>query len=348
MTHYDTLGVEQGASDDEIKQAYKSLAKKYHPDRNPNDPQAEAKFKEIAAAYSELSDSEKRAQYDQMLRYGSARAHAGGWTTVNIDPFNPFGPGIFPGGLENVFRKKVNNNHITLSVRIGFLDAKEKQVRDIKYTRKVSCKLCKGSGAKAYHTKACAPCGGSGIVIQKLMGVLQSQQRCSACNGVGKLVKTPCNGCNNGVVTESAELSVNIPAGILDGKTLRIPGEGHQTNNSKGDLLIKVNVSSPSPEGPNWTRNGANVILKTSVPYPILILGGEIEIPTIWGPEKIKIPPRTKVGETIMLPGKGFPRLGSMMSDERGVQHILVDLLIPDVHTTQHTQLLQELGKMYD
>ena len=350
MTHYDTLGVAQGASEEEIRQAYKKLAKKFHPDRNPNNPQAEAKFKEIAAAYGELSDPTKRAQYDQALKYGSARSRSGpGWTTVNFDPFNPFGGGFFHGsGLDSVFRKKANNNHITTSVRIGFLDAKAKHVRNIKYKRKISCKKCNGSGAKAYHAKPCASCGGAGVVTQKLMGVLHSQQRCSPCKGIGKLVKTACGACNSGFITENAEVSVNIPAGILDGKTLRVPGEGNHTNSGKGDLLISVNISPPAPDGPNWTRNGSNVILKMGVPYPTLVLGGEIEVPTIWGLEKVKIPPRTKVGETIMLPGKGFPRLGNMMSEERGVQHILVDLLVPDIHTSKHTQLLKELDQMYN
>lgn len=344
MTHYDTLGVKQNASVDEIKQAYKKLVKKYHPDVNPNNPKAEAKFKEIAAAYSELSEAGRRAKYDQSLRFASQRPVGGGWGG-GFDPFGGLGPDVF----TSVFRKAPSDiRHVVTSVTINFLEAKEKQVRTITYARQSNCKLCRGTGAKAYHTKPCNNCNGRGMVTQKLMGVLHSQQRCGPCKGTGKKVKTPCDKCKNGSISETASFDVNIPAGILDGKTLRIPGEGHQTSQGKGDLLIKVVVRNPPPGGPAWQRQGANVSIKLPVTYPTLIIGGKVKVPTIWGEEEVKIPPRTRVGETIMLPGKGFPRLGSIASHERGVQHIVIDLLVPDVHTTEHTQLLNKLNTLYE
>jgi len=347
MTHYDVLGVSPDASASDIKRAYKQLAKKYHPDRNPDDPSAEQKFKKVSAAYEVLSDAQKRAVYDQKLRApeGGPRVH-----------FDPFGGGFDPfnfgglGGFESLFAQQaaVKNLDVVVSLRLPFLDVRHPQRKIIQFKRNCLCKNCQGTGAKSFHTTDCLKCNGQGQVTKPLMGGLyRAVQVCSACKGRGRRIKDNCNFCSNGLVKETAKIEVNIPAGISSNKTLRVNGEGHKTPEGDGNLCIKINVDLPGPNQPAWVREGDNVRLKTSVSYPRLILGGVVEVETIWGVEKVNIPPNTKVGQVMMLANKGFPRLGRLLPEERGVHYLEIDLKIPDDNSQQHKELLEKLDKLY-
>lgn len=346
MTHYDVLGVAQDASERDIKAAYKKLAKQYHPDINPGDSSAEEKFKQISAAYSVLSDSQKRAQYDQQLRTPQGTGAF----------FNPFGGANFGGfgglsGFETIFAQNLvkNDLDVTVGLNIPFLEARYKQKKLIQFSRKTICKACAGQGAKTFHPNNCYTCKGQGTVVRNLMGGLyQAMQTCSTCEGIGKIAKDTCSKCKKGLVRESAQIEVSIPAGITTGKTLRVTGEGHCTKAGKGNLCIQVTVDSPSSGSPPWIREGANVRAKVAIPYPTLVLGGIADIETIWGKEKVNIPPKTKLGQVMMLPNKGFPRLGKLLPDERGVHYIVVDLYIPDDNSKEHKELLHQLANMYE
>jgi len=338
MTHYDVLGVGQGASDNDIRNSYKKLAKKYHPDKNPGNPEAEKRFKEISAAYSILSDQQNRAKYDQQLR-------APRGPNINFDPFGGM------GGFENLFAQHAifkENLDVAVTVSIPFLDAKSTQKRTIKYARKVLCKDCRGTGAKSFHPKNCFVCKGQGQTVKTVLGgMYQATQICGACKGKGRTIKETCK-CNDGFVKETNQIEVSIPAGISTGKILRVTGEGNQSLTGKGNLCIVVATNPPLMEHPSWIREGANVREKVSVSYPTLVLGGIINVETIWGREKVNVPPKTKAGQIMMLPSKGFPRLGRLHDEERGVHYIEIDLLLPDLNSKEHLELLQQLGQLYE
>lgn len=336
MTHYDVLGVASNASASDIKNAYKQLAKKYHPDKNPGNPTAEKRFKEISAAYAVLNDQQSRATYDQQLRA----------PTINFDPFGDMG---FEGIFSHQYTFKENLD-IAISLNIPFLDARYIQKRTIRFARKVLCKECKGSGGKTFHAKNCYACRGQGKTIKTLLGGLyQTIQICDTCKGKGCVVKEVCPKCKDGFTRETSQIEVSIPAGISSGKILRVTGEGNQSREGTGNLCIHITVDVPLSEHPPWVREkGANVRVKVKLSYPKLILGGVVEIETIWGKEKINIPAKTKVGQVMMLPNKGFPRLGRLLPEERGVHYLVIDLLVPDLNSKEHCELLQKLDHLYE
>jgi len=343
MTHYETLGVNKKSSTDEIKSAYKKLAKKFHPDINPNNPSAEAKFKEISNAYNILSDENKRRQYDAELEgirinygpgiYGQSPFGADFFSNFN-DLFDPF----------DLLQNRGQNINVIVKIRIGFLDAREQHVRSLRYNRKNICKICNGSGAKSFNGK-CVNCHGNGTLRSAAFGLFSHVQICSHCNGQGKQIREKCLNCQKGQVEESIEVNVTIPAGIMQGKNLRLIGEGHRITNGKGDLIIQVEIQ----EDPRWERHGAHVVSKLAVPYPTLVLGGEMELETIWGKEKINIMPGSKANSTIPLYGKGFPVLHGIMENERGVHNVILDLLVPrNVTNPRYLELLRELKKLHE
>jgi molecular chaperone DnaJ len=328
MSFYNVLGVDTKASADEIKKVYKKLAKQYHPDANPDNPAAEAKFKEISAAYAVLGDEAKRQNYDNEL-HRQSMPFPGGFRTGGFDPFDLF------------FRDIGSILHISAKIQLSFLDAKQTQVKTIKYNKKVPCKPCSGSGAKSFKAAACSACHGRGS-ITRMMGSFHTKQMCGACGGKGKQIKDRCPSCVDGVVTEVAELKVNIPAGILAGKVLRLAGEGNRSTTGRGDLRLHIEIL---PD-PRWAREGANVISSLNIPYSTLVLGGEMEIETIWGVEKIKIPAKTKTGTRMALHNNGFPRLGRIVETERGTHYITVSLKIPNKITPEYLTLLEEMKKL--
>lgn len=338
MNFYNVLGVDQKASTSEIKKIYKKLARQYHPDVNP-DPAAEEKFKEISTAYATIGDEDKRRAYDNELKrqsmpfQGGFQGGFGGFSGAGhpdvFDPFNMF------------FREVGAALHISARIQLAFLDAKQLQTKTIKFNRKIPCKSCDGSGAKSFHTAACGPCKGRGTIV-RVMGAFHATQACGSCGGKGKQIKEVCNHCAEGLVTEVAELTVNIPAGILSGKVLRLAGEGNRSTTGRGDLRLHVEILPDA----RWDREGANVISPLEVPYYTLVLGGEIEIETIWGKEKIKIPAKTKTGAKMALHGKGFPRLGSISDNEKGIHYLIVNLKIPEQLTAEQKSLLKEMQRL--
>lgn len=324
MTLYETLGVTKESSSDEIKQAFKKLAKKYHPDVNPNNSSAEAKFKEISTAYNVLSDSQKRTAYDRELD---------GWQ----NPFGDLGEFIF-----NPFEIFNSASHIITKIKIAFLDAKSDHVKTVKFTRKGLCKICNGSGAKTFSGN-CDNCHGKGV-IRSGLGFISALHMCNVCNGKGKQIKEKCLTCQQGLVSESIDANINIPAGITNGKVLKVTGEGNRFFNGSGDLLIRVEID----DDPRWERQGADVFSKVVIDYPTLILGGEIEIETIWGKEKLNIVAGSKINNMVPLYNKGFPRLNGLLPTERGTHNIIFELLIPALSDGQkHRELLLELKKLY-
>jgi molecular chaperone DnaJ len=335
MNFYEILGVEQSSTEDEIKKRYKKLARQYHPDVNPNNPEAEAKFKEISAAYNILGDVDKRKKYDQELR----QQNFAGFPGFGFSGFSGYG-----GDPFDVFRNLGGNLHLDAKIQIAFLDAKHLQTKSIKFTRKGPCKPCNGSGAKSYKQTACSLCRGRGSVTQILMGAFKTMQTCQACNGKGRQVAEPCNSCNNGLISETAELKVNIPAGIQHDQILRLAGEGNRSATARGDLRLRVEIL---PD-PRWRREGTHVHSSLEVDYPTLILGGNAEIDTIWGKEKINIPPKTKAGTKISLLRKGFPYVNNIHPSEKGTHFITLNLKIPNLNTPEHKNLLQGLKSLYD
>lgn len=345
MNHYETLGVSDSASIDEIKKSYKKLAKKYHPDANPDNPSAEEMFKKISAAYSIIGDEQKRAQYDneqKMRASGIPPGFSGFGGFSDFSGFNPFGG--MGGDPFDLLRQATKGLNVQASLQINFLDAKENQVQPVQFSRTTPCFKCSGTGAKAFHPTSCPPCRGRGTVAQNFAGILQATAVCQTCKGKGKLIKTKCAHCKEGLIDETAEINVHIPAGIMSGKTLRLQGEGNRSASGKGDLLIKITVS---PD-PRWAREGANVLSKLEVDYPTLILGGDVEVETIWGKERVTIPPKTKSGVKLALSNKGFPRLGRIIPDERGQHYITLDLKIPNDNSTKHRELLKNLKQLYN
>lgn len=339
MNLYEVLGVEKTAKAEEIKQTYKKLAKKYHPDANPGDPTSESKFKEISSAYNVLGDPQKRAEYDRNLDnpmggYGDFSGFSGfpnfsGFSNFTFDPFE-------------ALRNSSQQLNVITKVLIQFLDARYDHTRSIKFIRRSLCKGCNGSGAKSFSGN-CAPCHGKGFVKVSALGFISAVQTCNICSGQGKLIKERCSSCQKGTIEESIEANVNMPAGIMHGKVLRVVGEGHRSQKGAGDLLIQVEIS----EDTRWERHGPNIISRLYIDYPNLVLGGETEVETIWGKEKITISAGTKVGTAIPLYNKGFPRLNGMLPNERGVHNLIVDLNIPKNTNSRHNELLQELRKIY-
>jgi len=334
MNFYQTLGVADTASGDEIKRAYRSLAKKYHPDANPNNKDAELKFKQAAEAYEVLSDASKKAHYDAQLR-GQAAGFSGG--------FGGFDYGTnFDNIVENLFADLQSPIHAEIAVNVPFLETRFPQQKEISYTRSVTCAACSGSGAKIFNSTACHSCNGNGQVKQS-HGFFTAVQICHACKGRGRQILEVCPLCHSGQVNETAQVKITVPAGIYTGQVLKVAGEGHRVGKARGDLRIRILVDSD----PRWDkREGPNVYSTAEVPYTKLVLGGSMVIETIWGPETINIPPRTKCGEAIALTNRGFPRLNGVRSDERGNHFVTFDLKMPTNITPEYQEMLKKLESL--
>ena len=333
MDHYNTLGVESNATAEDIKKSYRKLAKKYHPDTNPNDPSAESNFKRVAEAYEVLSSAGGRAQYDQRLK-GGPPFYGGG--------FGPpgFNPADFFAGNFNPFSQ--SPLHLNLGIKIPFLDPKKDQVKTIKFSRNTTCEPCGGTGAKTFKPGKCYTCNGKGH-IQQNMAVFSMMAVCPTCQGDGRLVDEVCKECSKGVVSEDATINVTIPAGIMPDQALRLSGQGNRSKDGVGDLQLRIMVGAD----PRWDRRGADVLSKAYVSYPTLVKGGFVNVETIWGNERISIPEKTRSGTQIRLRNKGFPMLGNLMDTERGDHLLSVELLIPEELSKEHLQALSDLEQFY-
>lgn len=336
--YYEVLGVDRNADDATIKKAYRQLAKKYHPDANPGNQEAEKKFKEASEAYAILSDSEKRRQYDQFghaaFDGGAGGAGAGGFDFSGMDMGDIFGDifGDFFGGGS---RRSANNGpmkgaNIRTSVRITFEEAVFGCEKEIELVLKDECATCHGTGAKpGTSPETCTKCGGKGKVVfsqQSLFGMVQNVQTCPECRGTGKIVKEKCSDCRGtGYISSKKKIKVSIPAGIDNGQSVRIRDKGEPGTNGgpRGDLLVEVIVSSH----PIFQRQDMNIFSTAPISFAQAALGGETRISTVDGDVLYDVKPGTQTDTRIRLKGKGVPSLRN--KNVRGDHYVTLVVQVP-------------------
>ncbi|MCI5876887.1 MAG: molecular chaperone DnaJ, partial [Lachnospiraceae bacterium] len=336
--YYEVLGVDRNADEATIKKAYRVLAKKYHPDANPGDKEAEKKFKEASEAYAVLSDAEKRKQYDQFGHAafdGSAGGGAGGFDFSGMDMGDIFGDifgDFFGGGSRS---RRANNGpmkgaNIRTSIRITFEEAVFGCEKEIELVLKDECKTCHGSGAKPGTSKeTCPKCGGKGKVVysqQSLFGMVQNVQSCPDCNGTGQIIKEKCPDCRGtGYIASKKKIQVSIPAGIDDGQSVRIREKGEPGVNGgpRGDLLVEVVVS----RHPIFQRQDMNIYSTAPISFAQAALGGEVRINTVDGDVLYEVKPGTQTDTKIRLKGKGVPSLRNKAV--RGDQYVTLVVQVP-------------------
>lgn len=346
--YYEVLGLAKGASDDDIKRAYRKMAKQYHPDVNPGDAEAEAKFKEVNEAYEVLSDSDKRSRYDA---YGHAGVDpnfgAGGYGAGGFGDFGDLGSifesffGGFGGG--SVRRNgPMKGENVRVRVNLTFEEAAFGCEKTIEVGRVENCKTCGGSGAApGTHAETCPRCGGSGQVRTQRrtpLGVMTTSEVCPECGGRGKKITTPCPDCGgSGVTRVRRSIKVKVPAGIDDGQTLSVRGEGHAGTNGgpSGDMLVTVSIKPH----PIFERDGTSVHIELPITFAQAALGAELEVPTIDGKVKYTVPEGTQTGSVFRLRGKGIPRVNA---SGRGDEFVHVVVETPRNLTAKQKELLRE------
>ncbi|WAW14190.1 molecular chaperone DnaJ [Peptostreptococcus equinus] len=353
--YYATLGISRDADDKEIKKAYRKMAMKYHPDKNPDDKEAEEKFKEVNEAYEILSDAEKKNIYDQ---YGSDAVNgqggfggAGGFGAGGFeDIFDIFGSafgggfGGFGGGSARR-RGPMRGDDIRQSITIDFKDAAFGKKLSIKINRNEECSKCHGSGAKpGTSKKTCSTCGGTGTVRdvkQTPFGNIASTRTCPTCGGTGEIIEEPCDKCHGkGYTRKTKTIDVDIPAGIDDGQIIRLAGQGEygELGGPRGDLLIIVNVRNDDI----FERQGFDVYVEMPISFVQAALGDDVLVPTIDGNVKYSIPEGTQTGTVFRLKGKGIQRLNST---SRGDQYVKVNVEVPTKLSDKQKDLLKEFAK---
>ncbi len=337
--YYEVLGIQKGASEDEIKKAYKKLARKYHPDMNPGDKEAEEKFKEVNEANEVLSDPEKKARYDQFgfagvdPNYGAGAgggAYGGGFDFGDLgDIFGSFFGGGFGGGQRRNPNAPQRGESIRASVSVSFTEAAFGCEKSVTLERSEQCPTCKGNGCAPGTTpEICPDCHGTGTVQtrrQTPMGVFASNGPCRKCGGTGRLIHQPCPNCRGtGAVRKRKTIKINIPAGIDHGQTISLRGQGNAGKNGgpAGDLLITVMVQPHEL----FHRDGVDVFCEAPITFAQAVLGAELEIPTIDGKVKYSIPEGTQTGTVFRLKGKGIPVLNGR---GRGDQYVTVTIETP-------------------
>lgn len=356
--YYDVLGVSRGADADEIKKAYRKMAIKYHPDKNPGDKQAEENFKEAAEAYEVLSNAEKKARYDQFGHAANAHSASGGGgyggAGMNMeDIFSQFGDifgggspfdGFFGGGRQGGGGRRVQRGrNLRIKVRLTLEEIANGTEKKIKVNKQVSCKTCDGTGAKdRTSVQTCKTCGGAGAVrrvTNTILGQMQTTSTCPTCNGEGTIIAAKCTTCHGeGVTRDEETISINIPAGVSEGMQLSMSGKGNAAPRGgvPGDLIILIE------EIPHETlkRDGNNVIFDLHISFIDAALGTSVEIPTIDGKAKIKIDPGTQGGKILRLKAKGVPEVNSY---HRGDQLVHINIWTPKALSREERELLEQL-----
>lgn len=364
--YYEVLGVSKTASQDEIKKAYRQLAKKYHPDMNPGDKEAENKFKEASEAYGVLSDETKRKQYDQFghAAFDGAAGGGGGFNYQNMnvdDILRGFGFGdIFGdlfgggGGFRSAYGSRGagaggarRGQNVLTSVKISFEEAVFGCEKNITINFKEECKTCGGSGCKPGTSKIkCEKCGGSGQVVytrQSLFGMMRDVQVCPDCGGSGQIIKEKCSDCRGtGYKTVKKTIAVKIPAGIDHGQSIRLSGQGEPGANGgpRGDLLVEVLIA----RHPIFQRDGMNLYSTSSITFAEAALGGDIKVKTIDGDVLFNIKPGTQTDTKIRLKGKGVPSLRDQ--NKRGDQYTTLVVKVPEKMNAKQKEALKEFDAL--
>lgn len=353
--YYEVLGVDKNADDAALKKAYRVLAKKYHPDMNPGDAEAEKKFKEASEAYAVLSDPEKRRQYDQFghaaFDGGAGGGGFGGFDFNSADFGDIFGDifGDFFGGRRSA---RGNNGpmkgaNIRTSVRITFEEAVFGVDKEIELTLKDECKTCHGSGAKAGTTpETCQRCGGKGQVVftqQSFFGTVRNVQTCPDCNGTGKVIKEKCPDCHgSGYIASRKKIQVSIPAGIDNGQSVRIREKGEPGTNGgpRGDLLVEVIVG----RHPIFQRQDYDIYSNVPVSYAVAALGGEVVVDTVDGKVIYEVKPGTQTDTRVRLKGKGVPTLRN--KEVRGDHYVTLVVQTPEKLSHEAKELLRQFDAL--
>ncbi len=351
---YEVLGVKKGVSEDELKKAYRKLAKENHPDLHPGDKECEARFKEINEAYEVLSDPDKRAKYDQFghAAFDPSQGFGGGFG--GFEGFGGFGDifsDIFGGGFgfgggggrnPNAPRK---GDNLRATVNIKFEEAAFGVKKDVFVSKIEQCPDCKGTGcAEGTTAEVCPDCKGTGTVMSTKrtpFGMVQSSEQCPKCKGRGKIIHSPCKTCRGmGSVRRQHKVSVSIPAGIDDGQTISLKGQGNAGLNGgpAGDLLITVLVQPHA----RFERDGASILLDQEISFAQAALGAEVEVPTLDGKVKLNIPEGTQSGTTFRLKGKGVPFL---RNGGRGDQFVTVNVAVPRGMTSTQKDALRQYAE---
>ncbi|MNK07397.1 Chaperone protein DnaJ [compost metagenome] len=345
--YYEILGIARDAEQDVIKKAYRKLAIQFHPDKNPGNKEAEEKFKEAAGAYEILSDPQKRAQYDR-FGHDAFRGGGGGGFHDAEDIFSHFGDifgDLFGGGGQQQRRRSRNEPRRGADLRyvteISLKEVISGIEREIEFDTEENCKECKGTGAeKGSQPITCPTCHGSGQVVRS-QGFFAMASTCPTCHGQGTTVKDPCKPCKGkGRVASHRKIRLNIPAGVDTGTRLRVAteGEGGYMGGPAGDLYVEIRVKPH----PHFERRGEDLFAELSVPYVQMLLGAEIEVPTVTGKEKLELPKGTHPGAAVKLQGQGLP---SLRGSRRGDIYFQVNVQFPEKLNKDEEKLLREIAK---
>jgi molecular chaperone DnaJ len=359
--YYEILGVGKAASADEIKKAYRKVAMQYHPDRNPGDKAAEEKFKEAAEAYEILSDADKKTQYD---RYGHAGVSSNGrgaysGSGMNMeDIFSQFGDifgddifGNFFGGQRTRGSQRargVRGSNLRIKLKLTYEEIAKGVTKNIKVKKYVPCQTCQGSGAKDKGSvQTCGTCGGSGQVrrvTNTFLGQMQTVTTCPTCNGEGTVITAKCGTCKGeGRVYAEETVTIDVPAGVQEGMQLNISGRGNagERGGPSGDLIILIEEEAHR----ELQRDGLNVVFDLHISFTDAVFGMQVEVPTIDGRAKIKIPPGTQSGKIFRLKGKGFPGINSY---EKGDQLVHVNVWTPQNISAEEKAMLEKLSHSHN
>lgn len=362
--YYEVLGVDKNASEDEIKKAYRKLAIKYHPDKNPDDKDAEEKFKEAAEAYDVLHDPNKRKQYDQFGFDGPAGMGGfggfGGGASMDMDDiFSMFGDIFgghggfsgfsgFGGGSRTRQHAQFRGSDLRLKVRLTLQEIATGITKKFKLKKDVTCTHCHGTGAESGSgTETCPTCHGQGIVtktVRTMLGMMQTQSECPTCHGEGTVIKNPCHTCNGTGITKGEEVvEIKIPAGVAEGMVVNVPGKGNagKRNGITGDIQVYIE------EEPNDTfvRDGNDLIYNELLDFPTAALGGNLEVPLVDGGKvRMKVAPGTQPGTALRLRGKGLP---SVQGYGSGVGDLIVNLsvYVPKTLSSEEKASLEKLAQ---
>ncbi len=354
--YYEVLGLGKNASEEEIKKAYRHLAKKYHPDLNPDDKTAEEKFKEVNEAYGVLSDPEKKSRYDQFghagvdPNYGAGGAGGGfggfggfGGMGDFGDVFSSFFGGGFGGSRGGRRNAPQKGEDIETFITLDFEEAAFGCEKEINLRRRRSCQFCKGTGAKdGKELETCSQCKGTGVVttVQRtILGNIQSQSTCPSCNGRGKKIKTPCSHCQGGIIIEDKKLKVTVPAGIDNDQTLTMRNQAHSGVNGgpDGDVYIGVRVRNHEL----FERRGTDIYCKIPVSLVDASLGAKLQVPTLEGKVEYDLPEGTQNGATFRFRGKGIVRIGTK---NKGDMYVTIEVEIPRNLSKKQKELLKKFS----